>query len=376
VTLRVVQVNCVIDGERRGPEALLAAWPTLPAIARAAHDAGAEVIVLQASRFNAEHRRDGVTYRFVAEPRLGGGSGPGLLPSRLAAAAAREAPDVIHFNGLDFPFHARAMCRLGVPVLLQDHASRADARIGPLRRWGHERVAAAIFTAAAQAEPFLARRQLPADAAIFAVPESSSGFTPGDQAEARRATGLSGSPALLWVGHFDSNKDPLTILQAVRKALPALPDLKLWCAFAGTQLLPEVERMLGEDPALAAHVHLLGRVPHGRVEPLCRASDFFLLGSRREGSGYALIEALACGVTPIVSDIPAFRALTGGGAVGALARPGDADGFAAAILAQAARPAEAARRAVRDHFERHLSFEVVGARLVEAYAAVAGKRAA
>ena len=49
-----------------------------------------------------------------------------------------------------------------------------------------------------------------------------------------------------------------------------------------------------------------------------RAADLFVLGSHREGSGYSLIEALACGLPPIVTDIPSFRSLTGAGVVGAL----------------------------------------------------------
>ena len=41
-----------------------------------------------------------------------------------------------------------------------------------------------------------------------------------------------------------------------------------------------------------------------RVEELMRAADIFTLGSHREGSGYALTEALACGLPPVVTDIP------------------------------------------------------------------------
>jgi glycosyltransferase involved in cell wall biosynthesis len=372
MTLRVVQVNCVIDGERRTPEALLAAWPTLSAVATATARAGAEVTVLQASRVPGEYRRDGVTYRFVTEPRFRGGSGPGVMPWRLSAAVRREAPDVVHFNGLDFPLHARAICDLGVPVLMQDHASRPFGRISRLRRWGHEKVAAVAFTSCAQAEPFLRKGQVPPDIPVVAIPESSSDFTPGDRDEARRETGLFGSPALLWVGHLDANKDPLTILRAVRTLLPALPELQLWCAFAGTDLLPEIEKLLREDARLAAHVHLLGQVSRDRVQALCRASDFFVLGSRRESTGYALLEALACGVTPIVTDIPPFRALTGD-AGGALVPVGDADGFAAAILRLAPQSRMEARARVLDHFARNLAFDTVGARLVAAYAAIAGR---
>jgi glycosyltransferase involved in cell wall biosynthesis len=102
----------------------------------------------------------------------------------------------------------------------------------------------------------------------------------------------------------------------------------------------------------------------------------FVLGSHREGSGYALLEALACGLTPVVSDIPAFRSLTGGGAVGALVPAGDADAFAAAIVRLAKQPRDAARCAVLAHFARHLSPDALGRRLLSAYEQVARRGAA
>ena len=372
--LRVAQVNCVIDEHGRAPEDLLRAWATLPAIASAAAKAGAEVTVFQASRRAVHHREDGISYRFVPEPRLRGGSGRGIMPWRMAAAVQRAAPDVIHLNGLDFRFHARALGMLGIPVLAQDHASRTLGRAAYLRRWGYSKAAAVAFTSSAQADPFISAGQLCTDIPVFAIPESSSDFAPGDRDEARQASGVFGDPALLWVGHLDENKDPLTILEAVRRALQRLPELQLWCAFGSGQLLPQVQRLVRSDRQLAAHVHLLGRVPHEQVETLCRACDFFVLGSHREGSGYALLEALACGLPPIVSDIPSFRALTGEGAVGALVPPGESDALASALVRLAERPRENLRAAVRDHFQRHLSFEAVGARLVEAYASLAAQR--
>jgi len=146
-----------------------------------------------------------------------------------------------------------------------------------------------------------------------------------------------------------------------------LPELQLWCAFGSDCLLPRVEGLLSEDPALAQRVHLLGRVPRAQIETLCRACDLFVLGSHREGSGYALIEALACGLTPIVSDIPSFRVLTGSGANGALVPTGDAAAFAAQIVALAVLPQREAREQVRGHFAKYLSPDALGWRLLEAY---------
>lgn len=372
MTLRIAQVNCVLDPQRREPEALLAAWPTLPAVAEATAGAGAEVVVVQASHARARFTRRGVRYHFVPVA-----AGRALAPWRLRHAVREAAPDIVHLNGLDFPLHARLLSTLAPPLLVQDHASRAARpRLARLRRWGHAHAAAALFTAKAQAEPFLAARQLPASAPVFAVPESSSGFEPGDRSEARLQTGVRGNPAILWIGRLDANKDPLTAIEAFRLARTHLPGAELWCVHGTDELLPELRRHLSSDPALARHVHLLGRVPHARVEQLCRACDLLLATSHREGSGYALIEALACGLPPVASDIAPFRALVGDLAGSRFAAPGDARAFAEGLVSLARQTGEQSRVAVRGHFDAHLAFPVIGRRLVGIYQSVIAGSAA
>jgi glycosyltransferase involved in cell wall biosynthesis len=98
-----------------------------------------------------------------------------------------------------------------------------------------------------------------------------------------------------------------------------------------------------------------------------RAADIFVLGSHRESTGYALIEALACGLPPVVTDIPSFRAFTGAGAVGRLWPCGDAQKLGAALQSVAARAPDDERCAVRAHFDRELSFAALGTKLVTMY---------
>lgn len=368
--MRVVHVNVVRPRGRPAPEDLLAVWPTLADVAGAVRRAGAEVTVVQSFHRAAELNADGVTYRFVAEPALSGRA-TGLAPGRLAEAARDCAPDVIHVNGLDFDRHTRALTTLGVPVLAQDHCSTPGLLVGRRRRALH-RVAGVAFTAIGQARPFVDEGSLAAGVPVFSVPESSTRFTPGDQAAARAESGVDGDPAVLWVGRLNAKKDPLTILDAIEQAAADLPGLRLWCCFHEQPLLSQVEARIAASPTLAARVRLLGRRSHAEIETLCRAADLFILGSRSEGSGYALIEALACGTTPIVSDIPPFRRLTG--EVGALAPVGDAAAFARALVALAAQPRAELRARAIAHFNRELSFEIVGARLCAAYAALTEAR--
>ena len=118
-------------------------------------------------------------------------------------------------------------------------------------------------------------------------------------------------------------------------------------------------------------MHLLGRVPHDRIETLMRAADLFVLGSHREGSSFALIEALATGLTPVMTDIPSLRALTNNGAVGRLWRPGDSQALARALRAAAAAAlGPGARSVVRAHFDERLSSRAIGREFVAAYASL------
>jgi glycosyltransferase involved in cell wall biosynthesis len=99
-----------------------------------------------------------------------------------------------------------------------------------------------------------------------------------------------------------------------------------------------------------------------------QAADVFVSGSHAEGSGYALLEALACGVTPVVTDIPSFRALTDGGRIGKLWPCGDATGLAEALVTAASSRIGSVQ--VRGHFDAALSFAAVGRQWADAYAQV------
>lgn len=373
--MRVVQVNCARDPLRRSGAALLEAWPTLAAVADAVKNAGAEVSVVQSANKDGGCERDGISFRFVAEPWLGGKPAAGYAPMRIMRAVKALCPDIVHMNGLGFPFHTRALSSLNLPLLVQDHADDPASRLSALRRWGLEEVTGFAFTSRDQASPFLLNGAIRSGTPIFAVPESSTLFCAGDGAQARRETGMYGHPAVLCIGHLNENKDPLTVLRAFSRASGCLPNPHLWLCYREAPLLARVQAQLAADPELAARVHLLASVPHETVELLCRAADFFMLASHRESCGFALLEAMACGATPIVSDIPAFRALTSDGAVGVLCKPGDADAFARALVTLAEDSIETLRKGVIDHFSSELSFPILGKKLVAAYEALIDRHA-
>jgi len=372
--LHTVQVSFFADPAGRPAAQLLDAWPTLVDVAEAAQRGGSRVSVVQASSRRESLQRNHVSYHFLPF-----GETPSAVRRNAALRTLLHAlePDIFHVHGLNFPLQVPSLAALapGVPIILQDHASRPPR---PWRRSAWRRglsVAAGVsFCALEQSQAFSEARLLGAQTRVYEIPESTSRFSPGNQADARRLTGLAGEPAVLWVGHLDDNKDPLTVLQGVSLAARSLPKLQLTCCFGSAPLLERVQQRIAADSNLRGRVQLLGRVSHEQVEQLMRAADLFVLGSHREGSGYALIEALSCGLPPVVTDIPSFRSLTGGGAVGKLWRCDDPEALSQALLSAAAPANEAQRATVRAHFERELSFEALGRKLGAMYADVLERR--
>jgi glycosyltransferase involved in cell wall biosynthesis len=364
--VHVLQANLLAAPAGWAPEAVLERWTSVVDIAEIAASGGVRVSVLQAA--SREHRitRRGIDYHFVD---LRGAPGHPARARRLVDAIERLGAHVLHVQGLAFGADAFAVARHlpAMPILCQDHADRVPRRWWRRMRWRrwYRAIPGVAFTAAAQALPFVDAGILGPDTRVFAIPESTSRFTPGDHTCARAQTGLHGDPCIAWVGHLDPGKDPLAVLDGIARAAGRLPGLQLWCAFGTDALLPEVRRRMAASPALSSRVHLLGRVEHAQVEAILRAADLFVSGSHREGSGYALLEALACDATPIVTDIPAFRALTDDGRIGRLWPVGDANALADALFDAWARRACAGE--VREHFDATLSFPALGRRWAEAY---------
>lgn len=369
--LHAVQINAVPAPAGRSAAATLAHWPSLADIPAAAASDGVHISVVQAAAHDERLRHGDVDYRFVDVRGTSGAA----LGRRLAEAVAALDADVMHLHGLGFPAVAGALGRRlpHVPLLLQDHADRAPRRWWRRTLWrrAYRHVAGLAFTSLELALPFADAQLFAPSIRLFEIPESSCRFLPGDRAQARRETGLRGNPTVLWVGHLAAGKDPLVALDGVAQAARYLPELQLWCVFGSAPLRAQVEARIRRDPWLAGRVHLLGAVPHARVETLMRAADLFLSASRSESCGYAALEAMACGTTPVLSDIPAFRVLTGE-RIGHRFPCGDAEALAAALIEAAGTHRSSAM--VRAHFDARLSFAAVGRRWRAAYETLAGQR--
>lgn len=373
--MHIVQVNYAFDPDLQEPVGLLGRYATLTGWSEALVAAGIDVHVVQ--RFHRDDRviLNGVEYLFRSDgpPQPHGWFGG----RRIARTVAALQPDLVHVNGFEFALPTWTLTRRlsgSTACIVQHHgggvpsqdpgAARRVAQA--IRRELFARVDGFFLSTKEQAEPWRQIGVIGPQQSVHAVMEASTTLAPIDRSEARRGVSP-GDPAMLWVGRLDDNKDPLTVLAAFEQVLVELPEATLTMVFSADVLSPLVQERVRKSPALHRSVRLFGGILHVVMPRLYSGADMFVLGSHHEGSGYALLEASACGCVPVVTNIPSFRAITGNGTLGVSWTPGDVDGCRRAMVSVARSDLAAARAAVRDHFERELSWTAVGRAARSAY---------
>jgi L-malate glycosyltransferase len=111
---------------------------------------------------------------------------------------------------------------------------------------------------------------------------------------------------------------------------------------------------LGRELEIAPQVEMLGAQED--IIPLLSAADVFLLPSAQESFGLAALEAMACEVPVVASNVGGLPEVIEHGVSGFLHRPDDLDGMAASAIAVLSDPslhyriAETACTRVREHF--------------------------
>ena len=207
---------------------------------------------------------------------------------------------------------------------------------------------------------------------MLGIIESSTTMAQVPRDRARAATNLRGAPLLLWVGRLSRNKDPLTVLDGLDIALPQLPEARVAMIYQEDTMHAEVSARIAKSDVLRDRVTRVGLVPYDQMAAFYSSADVLISGSHDEGSGYAVIEAMACGAAPVITDIPSFRAIAG--ASGRRWTPGDAQALATALLDLCDSGVAAARVIAHQRFERELSWPAIAARTLRLYEEVAERR--
>src|SRR5206468_4276990 len=139
---------------------------------------------------------------------------------------------------------------------------------------------------------------------------------PSDKQESKVKLGMLGADNFLWIGRLNANKDPLTVLTAFEKYAIQVPSTKFYIIYQTEELLQQIKDRISKSESLMNFVILVGKKYHNELTDWYSAADFFISGSHSEAAGYALVEAMACGCIPIVTNIPSFNNITEDGKYG------------------------------------------------------------
>lgn len=367
-------------------------WSHRLPVARAARDAGFEVVV--ATRVRVHGKRicaEGFRLCPLSWRRRGDGIfGAGRALIEIAALYRRERPDIVHLVALKPVLFGAIAARLAFPRG-RGHPAQIAAVTGlgsgltpatVMARLGWSALGWAVRRAAAEGRVIV---QNPEDGAALA----GLGIAP-EQIVLIRGSGVD-------TAHFAPLPDPpgqtVTVALVARmlrskgvpEAVAAVRRLRAQGAVINLVLVgptdPDNRDALPEAAlsALAAEpgVEWLGHVADVR-EVWRRAAIAVLPSTYGEGVPKALLEAAACGRAIVAADMPGCREAVIPGETGLLVPPHDVDSLAAALAALAGDPPrrQAMGRAGRALVERELGEERVACKTLALYQALLRERRA
>ncbi len=223
----------------------------------------------------------------------------------LLKSLRRETTDIIHFHGA-CSLHAmygavawRAR-QQGIPMVSQDHGSRQG-------KWLENRLldfafrnTDGILAANEESRKDLRQRDT-VHAPVFVQP---NGYDPTVCFPARRSPRDHGSPfSILVVSRLWEDKDPLTMARGVAMLCRRHSNVDLTVIGQGV-LRDRVELELKGAQLKTTFIE---HIPQEELANHYRAADVLVLTSLREGWNQASIEAMACGLPVIATDIPGIR---------------------------------------------------------------------
>ena len=140
----------------------------------------------------------------------------------------------------------------------------------------------------------------------------------------------SGGPAILCNRKMEPVYNILMLVDAFAEVLRSLPGARLTLAGSGSQrrAIEEHAQRTGVEKA----VRFTGDVPHEKMPDLLREHDIFVSPALSDTTSVSLLEAMACGLFPVVSDIPANREWIEDGVNGSVVEPRDTSSLARAIV--------------------------------------------
>lgn len=310
-------------------------------------------------------KRNRVEYHFIDYSRI-----EITFPVKLHRYIVHELkPDVIIVHGMQFPAQV-LLLRFAIKsakIIIQHHSERPLRHIkGFLQRMVDRITSAYFFPSIEQAEGWVNKGQIASIKKVYEVIEVPSVFYPIDREKGKAVTQVTGERVYLWVGRFDTNKDPLTLLKGFIEFARSHQDVRLYVIYQSEELIDQVRSIVHEANELSEKIVLVGKVAHADLLYWFNSADFIISTSHYEGMGVAVVEAMSCGCIPVLTDIPSFRTMTDNEECGLLFSPGDVNDLKKKLIESKSLDITIGREKVLKKYDQSMSAAAISKRMISA----------
>lgn len=258
-----------------------------------------------------------------------------LLPS-LRRVVRQLRPDLIHAGPIQSCGFLAALTKFR-PLLLMSWGSDVlvDADRGPLWRWvtrfTFRHADAVVGDCRAVRERIRQLTGYPDDKIVtFPWGIDLGAFSPGTTGlNLRERLGWEDKTVILSTRSWEKLYGIDVLLNAFAEVAKEFPESRLLLLGDGS-MAQEVHCLIS-DNGLSDAVHLTGQVPHESLADYFNLADIYVSSSFSDGSSVSLLEAMACALPVVVTDIPGNREWVTPGINGWLAKAGDVSSLASAL---------------------------------------------
>jgi len=278
-------------------------------------------------------------------------------------AAGRQQPDVVHAHAL----HQAARMRVGgIPVVINlpgapnaryaEDLQRADALVAD--GWAAEHLPAALGRPVERVPKGVDAERFRADGPTL-----------------RSSLRLHRKPVVITVARLAPLKNLNLLLEAIALVRERVPDVQLLVVGDGPESVSL--RRHASSIGIADRVTFAGYVSQRDTPSWYRTADVFALSSDFDNSPNAVLEAMACALPVVTTDVGGVREFVADGAGGAVVPPGDSAAFAAALERYLTSPESAKAAGARNRAKAVADFtwRTSALRLLDVYhQAIAARR--
>lgn len=310
------------------------------------------------------HFYNGVHYHFMPTRTFSK-----VFPFNLHRSVKKINPEAIIVFGLHFPFQIIQLKKhiaCYAQIIAEHHANKPFGGIKALvQKIADNYINAYHFTTIENAEEWLTAKLIKDRNKCKTVSLASTNFIKKNKISARKITGMHQSTNFLFVGRLNANKDPICILHAFEKYAEKNSNAQLHFIFQTTELLPELQTIINQSVFLRNNVILHGEKKYSELENWYNAADFIISASHREGGSFVLIEAMACGCIPIVSNIPSSLKTIDNGNAGLCFEAGNANSLYDALVKTTMIDKNEFSKKAEQYFQKNSSFQTIAEELYQ-----------